>query len=199
MTKQITCKRCGKRFWAGQGGDMDGEDLCLACNPPKDEGFTILEVNPRVVAEIEATLASDITVADGKYTMRKLEDGSWTALRYGEAWPAFKDVGPDNLHVALTIEIIELRKQLEVLQRPANDHQVESIKIKWVDNVGYSIYGDVYRVINITTTPRYILHRNGMVLISDWTGTFEEAQEAAQEDVNRIYRSRKAVMQEAKG
>lgn len=54
----------------------------------------------------------NVTVEGGKYTVIQHEDGSATALRYGEEWPAFKNVGPDNLHMALAREVASLRKQL---------------------------------------------------------------------------------------
>lgn len=50
-----------------------------------------------------------VTVNDGKYTIQQTENGKWEALRYGEEWPAFRDSGPDNLHVALAYEIAALR------------------------------------------------------------------------------------------
>jgi hypothetical protein len=58
----------------------------------------------------------NVTVADGKYTYVMRADGSTTALRYGEAWPAFENQSPDNLHFALASEVQELRdEQRQVL------------------------------------------------------------------------------------
>ncbi|PZP62991.1 MAG: hypothetical protein DI604_28100 [Delftia acidovorans] len=59
-----------------------------------------------------------ITLNDGKYTIRQTEPGKWEALRYGEEWPAFRDSGPDNLHVALAYEVDRLQKQLADTQPP---------------------------------------------------------------------------------
>lgn len=53
-----------------------------------------------------------VTVSDGKYTIQQIEPGKWEALRYGEEWPAYRDSGPDNLHVALAYEVAALRKDL---------------------------------------------------------------------------------------
>lgn len=50
----------------------------------------------------------NITVADGKYTIRQISAGKWECLRYGEHWPGMV-AGPDNLHVALAYEIDRLR------------------------------------------------------------------------------------------
>lgn len=51
-----------------------------------------------------------ITVGDGKYTVILRSNGTSTALRYGEPWPAYKDVlSLDNLTVALARELIELK------------------------------------------------------------------------------------------
>lgn len=58
-----------------------------------------------------------VTVNDGKYTVQQTAPGKWEALRYGEEWPAFRDYGPDNLHVAMAYEIDSLRKQIEYWQR----------------------------------------------------------------------------------
>jgi len=58
----------------------------------------------------------NVTVADGKYTYVMRADGSTTALRYGEAWPAFENQSPDNLHFALAAEVQDLRDaQAELL------------------------------------------------------------------------------------
>jgi len=55
----------------------------------------------------------NVTVADGKYTFIMREDGSMTALRWGDEWPAFKNKDPDNLHLALAQEIVHLRVEVE--------------------------------------------------------------------------------------
>lgn len=56
----------------------------------------------------------DVTVEDGKYTIRETAPHKWECLRYGEPWPAFAD-GPDNLHMALAREVDRLRNQIEQL------------------------------------------------------------------------------------
>ncbi|MBY3543640.1 hypothetical protein HFN71_28565 [Rhizobium laguerreae] len=58
-----------------------------------------------------------VTVNAGKYTIQQTEPGKWEALRYGEEWPAFRDSGPDNLHVALAYEIAGLREQIAYWRR----------------------------------------------------------------------------------
>lgn len=58
-----------------------------------------------------------VTVNDGKYTIQQTSPGTWEALRYGEEWPAFRDSGPDNLHVALAYEIASLREQISYWKR----------------------------------------------------------------------------------
>lgn len=58
-----------------------------------------------------------VDVADGKYTIRQNESGAWTALRWGEPWPAFERNGPDNLHVALAYEVAALRAQVRYWKR----------------------------------------------------------------------------------
>jgi hypothetical protein len=50
-----------------------------------------------------------VTVADGKYTIEQTAAGQWQALRYGDAWAAFANKSPDNLHVALAYEVHRLR------------------------------------------------------------------------------------------
>lgn len=57
----------------------------------------------------------DVTVEDGKYTIRQDARGRVEALRYGGEWPAFKDRGPDNLHLALAWEVQTLREKLAAL------------------------------------------------------------------------------------
>ena len=56
-----------------------------------------------------------VTVNDGKYTIQQTAPGQWQALRYNEAWPAFADSGPDNLHVELAYEVHRLREKLKRL------------------------------------------------------------------------------------
>lgn len=51
----------------------------------------------------------DVTVADGKYTLRQKMEGGCEALRYGEPWPAFEHEEPDNLHLALAYAVQEER------------------------------------------------------------------------------------------
>lgn len=58
-----------------------------------------------------------ITLNDGKYTIRETEPYKWECLRHGEPWPAFKDRGPDNLHIALAHEVARLREKLAYWQR----------------------------------------------------------------------------------
>ncbi|MBB5664768.1 hypothetical protein GGE68_002965 [Rhizobium leguminosarum] len=53
-----------------------------------------------------------VTVNDGKYTIQQKNAGNWEALRYGDEWPAFRDSGPDNLHIALAYEVAALRERL---------------------------------------------------------------------------------------
>jgi hypothetical protein len=53
-----------------------------------------------------------VTLDGGKYTIRQVDLGKWEVLRHGEPWPAFAD-GPDNLHVALAMEVDALRKLLD--------------------------------------------------------------------------------------
>ncbi len=50
----------------------------------------------------------DVTIEDGKYTIRSYGPGEWEVLRHGEPWPAFELNGPDNLHMALATHIAEL-------------------------------------------------------------------------------------------
>ena len=59
----------------------------------------------------------NVTVENGKYTVIQRADGSTTALRYGEPWPAFEGRSLDNLHTALAWEVAELREQLAYWQR----------------------------------------------------------------------------------
>lgn len=54
----------------------------------------------------------NITISGGKYTFIMRADGSTTALRWGEEWPAFKNASPDNLHLALAQEVVALREEL---------------------------------------------------------------------------------------
>lgn len=58
-----------------------------------------------------------VTVNDGKYTIQQTVQGRWECLRYGEAWPAYSVVGPDNLHVALAYEVASLREQITYWRR----------------------------------------------------------------------------------
>ena len=60
-----------------------------------------------------------VTISDGKYTIRQTEPGMWEALRYGEEWPAFRDQGPDNLHVALAYAVDTTAKEL-MAERASN-------------------------------------------------------------------------------
>ncbi|MBY3263849.1 hypothetical protein HFO15_19675 [Rhizobium laguerreae] len=62
-----------------------------------------------------------VTVNDGKYTIQQTEPGKWEALRYGDEWPAFRDRGPDNLHVALAYEIAELRQHRDHYKQLAEE------------------------------------------------------------------------------
>lgn len=55
-----------------------------------------------------------VTVCDGKYTMQEHAPGRWEALRHGEHWPAMAS-GPDNLHVALAVEVDALVSVIEAL------------------------------------------------------------------------------------
>lgn len=64
-----------------------------------------------------------VTVNDGKYTIQQTAPGTWEALRFSEEWPAFRDSGPDNLHVALAYEIAALREQVADLSRKVNGCQ----------------------------------------------------------------------------
>lgn len=59
-----------------------------------------------------------VTVNDGKYTVRQTGPGRWECLRYGEAWPAFEDRGPDNLHTALAYEVDKLRREVTHMSKP---------------------------------------------------------------------------------
>lgn len=62
-----------------------------------------------------------VTVSNGKYTIRQVAPGIWEALRYGEEWPAYRDSGPDNLHVALAYEVAALRAALSVIAEVDDD------------------------------------------------------------------------------
>lgn len=62
-----------------------------------------------------------VTVSNGKYTIRQVATGIWEALRYGEEWPAYRDSGPDNLHVALAYEVAALRAALSVIAEVDDD------------------------------------------------------------------------------
>ncbi len=54
-----------------------------------------------------------IDVADGKYTVVLRDDGTSTALRYGEAWPAFAGVNQlDNLTCDLARDLQTARSAL---------------------------------------------------------------------------------------
>lgn len=52
----------------------------------------------------------NVTVADGKYTVRAKNGEGLHALRYGEPW---RDLVGDGLVLALAQEINELRKQID--------------------------------------------------------------------------------------
>lgn len=54
-----------------------------------------------------------VTLEDGKYTIRESAPHQWECLRYGEPWPAFEVIGPDNLHMALAREVDALRKLVD--------------------------------------------------------------------------------------
>jgi hypothetical protein len=58
----------------------------------------------------------DITVADGKYTVRLGPDRRLHALRYGEPW---RDCVGDNLILAMAYEIQALREELNQLHLQA--------------------------------------------------------------------------------
>lgn len=58
-------------------------------------------------ADGEAYLIN-VTVEDGKYTIRQVAPGKWECLKYGEPWPAFEGRSPDNLHMALANRVAEL-------------------------------------------------------------------------------------------
>ena len=60
----------------------------------------------------DSVTEESVTVCDGKYTAILRSDGSSTALRYGEVWPAYADEGLSNLEAALAREVIELREKL---------------------------------------------------------------------------------------
>jgi len=57
----------------------------------------------------------NVSVFDGKYTYVMRADGTTTALRYGEHWPAFDNSPPDNLHFALASEVDNLRSTQDEL------------------------------------------------------------------------------------
>ncbi|QXV73624.1 hypothetical protein [Rhizobium phage RHph_X2_30] len=59
-----------------------------------------------------------VTIENGKYTIQQTKPGKWEALRHGEAWPAFRDSGPDHLHVALAYEVDALRRQVASMSNP---------------------------------------------------------------------------------
>ena len=56
---------------------------------------------------VEKELNFEVTVYDGKYTVRVYKDGSIEALRYGEEWI---DVTGNNLIAALAYELHEERR-----------------------------------------------------------------------------------------
>lgn len=53
----------------------------------------------------------NVTIEDGKYTIRQLSPGEWEVLRHGEPWPAFDKGGPDNLHKALAYHISDMTEK----------------------------------------------------------------------------------------
>ena len=74
----------------------------------------------------------NVTVENGKYTVIQRADGSTTALRYGEPWPAFEGRSLDNLHTALAWEVAELREQTARAQSKAGTRPVRyDDLVKW--------------------------------------------------------------------
>jgi len=59
----------------------------------------------------------DVTICDGKYTIRETEPYKWECLRYGDAWPAYENTGPNNLEMALAHEVYNLRKEIAKLTK----------------------------------------------------------------------------------
>lgn len=62
-----------------------------------------------------------VTVSDGKYTIQEMAPYKWEALRYGEEWSAFRNSGPDNLHIALAHEVARLREVLKGIAEVSSD------------------------------------------------------------------------------
>lgn len=73
-----------------------------------------MQNDPATVGASEAGHSDlvDVTLQDGKYTIRQVPGGRWECLRYGEPWPAFEGRQPDNLHTALAYEVDHLRQQV---------------------------------------------------------------------------------------
>jgi len=66
----------------------------------------------------------EVTVYDGKYTVRQNENGSVDILRYGAAW---RDNVQDNVILALASEVEELQRQLpkaEAQEEVADDFAI---------------------------------------------------------------------------
>jgi hypothetical protein len=62
-------------------------------------------------------LALNVTIADGKYTVRQASNGRVFALRYGEPW---RDCTGDGLIFRLAEEIQDLREKLEASEKQIN-------------------------------------------------------------------------------
>lgn len=73
----------------------------------------------------------DVTIEDGKYTIRSHGPGDWEVLRHGEPWPAFELNGPDNLHMALATHVAALTEQ-----HAREIAALESLRPHWAQ--GYS-------------------------------------------------------------
>lgn len=57
---------------------------------------------------------TDVSVSDGKYTIRMYDDGRMEAYRYGELW---QPMTGNKMVYCLASELHEARKELEKLHR----------------------------------------------------------------------------------
>lgn len=98
----------GKWYADGKSARRDWPDLVREWVEPGSMPVSSAEVD-----KAENVPLLDVTIADGKYTIRQTSTlQPAVALRYGEPWPAFAIKSPDNLHMALAHEVQSLREQL---------------------------------------------------------------------------------------
>lgn len=76
-----------------------------------------------------------VDVYDGKYTVILRSDGTSTALRHGEAWPAFAgQTQLDNLTTALARDLIEARDMVVKLTAMNAD-----LRANWEPKKGHKV------------------------------------------------------------